>query len=77
MEDTDRPPGVASGTASDICTRGSPIFQVSIDAIRRMAGPKCRVTFSVSPTFIPFIKKELPFPPLEEFTEEDGFQALV
>jgi len=76
-EDTDRPPGVASGTASDICTRGSPILQVSIDAIRRMAGPKCRVTFSVNAKFIPLIKKEFPFPPLEEFTEENGFQALV
>jgi hypothetical protein len=75
--DSNKPPGVESHTASDICTRGSPILQVSIDEIRRMAKPGCRLTCSVEQKFIPLLKKEFPFPPLEEFAEENGFQALV
>jgi len=45
-EDRDPNVGVGKGAASDICIRDSPVFPVTINAIRRMAAPGCRVTFA-------------------------------
>jgi hypothetical protein len=45
-EDPDPAVGVGSGTASDICIRGSPPTDDTIRAIRRMAKAGCRLTYS-------------------------------
>jgi hypothetical protein len=45
-EDNDPLVGVGTGQASDICIRDSPVLPVTINAIRRIAAPGCRLTFS-------------------------------
>jgi hypothetical protein len=59
-EDPDSATGVQNGTASDICIRNSPIFPLTTNAIRRMAGPGCRLTFTSTNEggrqFIPVLK---------------------
>lgn len=44
--------GLDSGSIDNICCRGSPILQVTIDEIRRIAKPGCRVTYSSEPNQI-------------------------
>jgi hypothetical protein len=45
-EDTDPAVGVPSGSASDICSRGTPVKDETIAAIKRMARSPCRLTYS-------------------------------
>ncbi len=63
-EDTDLGAGVQSGTASDICMRDSPVFPVTIAAIRRIASSGCRLTFVGSDEgakrFVPVLKGAFP-----------------
>lgn len=46
--DPNKPPGVANKTASDICLRDSPISQVTINEIKRIAMPGCRLTIALN-----------------------------
>jgi hypothetical protein len=39
-------PGIEKNSVKNICIRSSPIEQVTIDEIKRIAAPGCRVTFS-------------------------------
>ena len=75
-EDTDPTVGVPNGTASDICIRDSPVFPVTLAAIRRIASPGCRLTFAASDEggkmFIPVLKAAFPgakIIPGEEFSD--------
>jgi peptidoglycan hydrolase-like protein with peptidoglycan-binding domain len=43
--DPRKPPGIPAKSVSNICCRGSPIFQVTIDEILRIGASKCRVTY--------------------------------
>jgi len=47
-KDPKRPPGLNDKVASDVCIRDSPINQVTIDEIRRIAMPGCRLTVALN-----------------------------
>jgi peptidoglycan hydrolase-like protein with peptidoglycan-binding domain len=77
-EDTDPSLGLINGitnrTASDICIRDSPVFPVTLNVIRRIAGPGCRLTFASSDEggkqFIPILKGAFPGAKfIEEFSD--------
>jgi peptidoglycan hydrolase-like protein with peptidoglycan-binding domain len=61
--------GVASGKASDICMRSTPVSQETIDAVRRMAAPGCRFSFFGDPKFVPVIKGAFGITPAEEASD--------
>jgi hypothetical protein len=44
--DPRKPPGVTSKSVNNICCRGSPIAQVTINEILRVGASKCRVTYA-------------------------------
>jgi hypothetical protein len=44
--DPRKPPGIAAKSVNNICCRGSPIAQVTINEILRIGASKCRVTYA-------------------------------
>jgi peptidoglycan hydrolase-like protein with peptidoglycan-binding domain len=73
-EDPDPGVSIKPRTASDICIRDSPIQQPTIDAIRRIAGPGCRLTVGSvdvgARKFFPLLKREFPGAAIiEEFAD--------
>lgn len=71
-EDTNVAVGVANGTASDICIRGTPVHDDTLFTIKRIASPQCRFTYGgPDPQFLPILKRELGvvgFKVIEEFS---------
>lgn len=54
-------PGIPNKTVANICIRSSPVNQVTIDEIKRIAAPGCRMTFSgpaSDPTFVNKLRTE-------------------
>jgi hypothetical protein len=47
-KDPRRPPGIVDKSVANICCRGSPISQETIDEILRIGASKCRVTYAES-----------------------------
>jgi hypothetical protein len=43
-----QPPGIPDKSASDICMRSAPVSKTTIDEIRRIAQPGCRITFATT-----------------------------
>jgi hypothetical protein len=47
-KDPKRPPGLEDKSASDICIRSSPISQITLDEIERIAAPGARITVALN-----------------------------
>jgi hypothetical protein len=43
-----RPPGIPDKSVSDICIRSAPMSKTTIDEIRRIAQPGCRITYALA-----------------------------
>jgi hypothetical protein len=59
-EDPDPAVAIKAGEAGNICIRGTPITDIIIAAIRRIAGAGCRLTFSGSKNDVAVLKNAFP-----------------
>ena len=49
-------PGIPDKSVNNICCRNSPIYQVTIDEMKRIAAPGCRVTFAGDRSFVDVLR---------------------
>jgi hypothetical protein len=77
--------GIVAGSVANICCRSSPIMQVTIDEIRRIGAPGCRVTYATDRGFVAsvdklraeFVATGLAKKPIIDGTNIKGYKVIV